>query len=126
MQPHVAKYRTLESHAIRMKPSIYRPPAKFITKFAKGLTDVAHWGVVVTFMPDLKILGYGLVQQGAFGVVWPSRVRMRVRLRGTGGDGQGAVPERACWLGLAAAYHCGYTPKYRLGMPYAGTHPLLN
>ena len=58
-------------------------------------------------MPCLEVFGYRLVEKRALGVarvVEPTRVRMRVRLRKTGGDGHGAAPERTCWLGLAVLY----------------------
>jgi hypothetical protein len=78
--------------------------------FAKRLADKGLWGVVVALAvelagtgqikPGLKMLGYRLVQQRAFGVArivefvlgtrWP--VRMRMRLRWVCGGGHGAVP----------------------------------
>ena len=68
--------------------------------FAKGLADIGLWGVVVALpvelacagqlKPGLKVLGYGLVEQGSLRVVrvvefgfaarlatrWPTRVRV--------------------------------------------------
>ncbi len=62
--------------------------------FAKGLTYIRLWGVVISLAvelaatgqlkPDLEVLGYGLVQQSPLGVTrvvelglctrWPARV----------------------------------------------------
>mgnify|MGYP003380913817 CR=1 FL=1 len=75
--------------------------------FAKGLADIGPGAVVVALAieltgtgqlkPGLKMLGYGLVKQRAFGVArvvelgfgtrWPTRVRMRLRWACSGGPG---------------------------------------
>ena len=84
--------------------------------FAKRLTHVGARCVVVALavelasagqrMPGLEVFGYCAVQQGPLGVArvvelglgkrWPTRVWMRVRLRGTCGGGHGTVP---AWTG---------------------------
>jgi hypothetical protein len=90
--------------------------------FAKGLADIGPGAVVVALAieltgtgqlkPGLKMLGYGLVEQRAFGVArvvelgfgtrWPTRVRMRLRWACSGGHG--AVPAWAGCLMILCLY----------------------
>ena len=90
--------------------------------FTECLADVGLGGVVVAlaieltcageFMPGLKVLGNGLVEQSALGVAWvvefgfgarwPARVRMRMRW--ACGGGHGAEPAWAGCLMILGLY----------------------